>query len=114
MWIERAQHARGLLARGLVEVTVPRLALPCPRDHLLMQAALQPYVDGAISKTVVLPHARPPASVMEIFESAYERKLKGCTVFREGTRRAVLADSLGGTPPPTESAQCYDIERECD
>ena len=81
-----------------------------PRAHLLMQASLQPYVDGAISKTVMLPNALSPASVMGIFESAYELKLKGCTVFREGARRAVIAGAL----PPAAGAHCCDIERECD
>ena len=84
------------------------------RDHLLMQAALQPCVDGAISKTVMLPHALPPASVMEIFQSAYELGLKGCTVFREGTRRAIVAGTAAAAPPPVEGAHCHDIERECD
>jgi ribonucleoside-diphosphate reductase alpha chain len=85
-----------------------------PHDHLLMQAAVQPYVDGAISKTVMLPQASPPASVMEIFASAYELKLKGCTVFREGARRAVVAGTGAIAPPPVEGAHCHDIERECD
>ncbi|HUL46677.1 MAG TPA: adenosylcobalamin-dependent ribonucleoside-diphosphate reductase [Steroidobacteraceae bacterium] len=84
------------------------------RDQLLMQASLQPHVDGAISKTVMLPHALPPASVMEIFQSAYELGLKGCTVFREGARRAIVAGAAAPTPSPVEGAHCYDIERECD
>jgi ribonucleoside-diphosphate reductase alpha chain len=83
-----------------------------PRDHLLMQAALQPYVDGAISKTVMLPHAAAPASVMETFASAYELGLKGCTVFREGARRAVVAGT--SLQSPAEGAHCHDLERECD
>ena len=85
-----------------------------PKDQLRMQAALQPYVDGAISKTMMLPHALPPASVMEIFQSAYELGLKGCTVFREGARRAVVAGGAAAAPSPVEAAHCYDIERECD
>lgn len=85
-----------------------------PRDQLLMQASLQPYVDGAISKTVMLPNVLPPASVMEIFQSACELKLKGCTVFREGTRRAVIAGGTAEAPSRVEGAHCYGIERECD
>lgn len=84
------------------------------RDQLRMQASLQPYVDGAISKTVMLPQALPPAGVMEIFQSACELGLKGCTVFREGARRAVVAAAAAITPPPVEAAHCYGIERECD
>jgi ribonucleoside-diphosphate reductase alpha chain len=85
-----------------------------PRDQLLMQASLQPYVDGAISKTVMLPQALPPASVMEIFQGAWELKVKGCTVFREGARRPVVAGAAAVMPSPVEGAHCYDIERECD
>jgi len=83
-----------------------------PSEHVAMQAALQPYVDGAISKTVMLPHAAAPASVMETFESAYELGLKGCTVFREGARRAVVAGT--SLQSPAEGAHCHDLERECD
>ena len=85
-----------------------------PRDQLLMQSSLQPYVDGAISKTVMLPHALPPPGVMEIFQSAWELGLKGCTVFRERARRAAVAGAPAVTPSPVEGAHCYNIERECD
>ena len=37
------------------------------RDHLLMQAAIAPYVDGAIAKTVSLPRRFPRSSVASIF-----------------------------------------------
>jgi len=76
-----------------------------------MQAALQPYVDGAISKTVMLPNALPPATVMQIFEYAYQLDLKGCTVFREGSRQPIVAAHAAGRPA---EVHCHDIERECD
>jgi len=61
-----------------------------PRDHLLMQAALQPYVDGAISKTIPLQADFPRAQVAEIFEAAYDLGVKGCTVYRTGARPGVV------------------------
>ena len=82
-----------------------------PEDHLRMQAAVQPYVDGAISKTVMLPNALPPATVMQIFEYAYQLDLKGCTVFREGSRQPIVAAHAAGRPA---EVHCHDIERECD
>jgi ribonucleoside-diphosphate reductase alpha chain len=60
-------------------------------DHLRMQAALQPWVDGAISKTVALPPDYPRAATMEIFQQAAALGLKGCTVFRAGTRTCVVS-----------------------
>jgi ribonucleoside-diphosphate reductase alpha chain len=54
-----------------------------------MLAALQPFVDGAISKTINLPEAGP---VEPLFERAYALGLKGCTVFPKSTwRGAVLS-----------------------
>lgn len=53
-----------------------------PQAHLAMQAALQPFVDGGISKTINLPRDYPFERYREIFETAYRLRLKGCTVFR--------------------------------
>lgn len=53
-----------------------------PEAHLAMQAALQPFVDGAIAKTINLPRDYPFERHREIFEAAYRLGLKGCTVFR--------------------------------
>lgn len=88
-----------------------------PRDHLLMQAVLQPFVDGAISKTIALSRHLDRAGVMEIFQTAYDLGLKGCTVFRESARPGVIADRYL-TDPDREaqrsSAHCCDTDRESD
>jgi ribonucleoside-diphosphate reductase alpha chain len=57
-----------------------------PRDHLLMQAALAPFIDGSIAKTVTLPRNFPRKAVAELFGTAHVLGLKGCTVFRTGAR----------------------------
>ncbi len=63
-----------------------------PEDHLLMQAALQPYVDGAISKTIRLPQSSSREGVPALFELAHSLRVKGCTLFREGARASVVLD----------------------
>ncbi len=88
-----------------------------PRDHLLMQAALQPYVDGAISKTIALSRQLDRVSVQEIFRTAYELGLKGCTVFRESDRPGVIGDHSFADPfrqPERGSAHCCETDREND
>ncbi len=65
-----------------------------PRDHLLMQAALQPFVDGGISKTVVLARDTPLSSVDEMFRAAHALGLKGATVFR-----SCMRPGAGDRPP---------------
>jgi ribonucleoside-diphosphate reductase alpha chain len=61
-----------------------------PRDHLLMQAAVAPYVDGAIAKTISLPRNFPKSGIAELFTTAHVLGLKGCTVFRTGARIATI------------------------
>ncbi len=87
-----------------------------PRDHLLMQTALQPYIDGAISKTIALTRRLDRASVLEIFQTAYDLGLKGCTVFRESGLPGVIGDHLIDPVREAErgDAHCCDIERESD
>lgn len=65
--------------------------------HLDMQAALQPFVDNAISKTVNVRPDLPFADFRTLFERAYDLGLKGCTAFRGGPE-AVLSEAEAGCP----------------
>ena len=60
-------------------VTADRLK---PGDHLAMMAAVQPFVDQAIAKTVNVPGDIEFDEFAGLYETAYELGLKGCTVFR--------------------------------
>jgi len=66
-----------------------------PEAHLDMQAALQPYVDAAISKTVNLPAGYSFGGVLGLFERAHAAGLKGLTVFPANSPmgQVLLADS---------------------
>jgi ribonucleoside-diphosphate reductase alpha chain len=83
------------------------------REQLHMQVALQPFVDGSISKTIALPSGIVHGAVEGIFRTAHELRLKGCTVFRETSRPAILADNTQRSAEQTP-AHCCDVEREAD
>lgn len=53
-----------------------------PDAHLMVQAALQEWVDSSISKTINIPTDFPYEDFKEIYMKAYELGLKGCTTFR--------------------------------
>jgi ribonucleoside-diphosphate reductase alpha chain len=61
-----------------------------PLDHLLMQAAVQKFVDNAVSKTVNLPEDATVSDIGACFKTAFELGLKGVTVFREGSKRGTV------------------------
>ena len=69
----------------------PELALPdyfisaddvTPKAHVEVQAAAQKWVDSSISKTANVPTDYPYDDFKDIYMSAYESGLKGCTTFR--------------------------------
>lgn len=53
-----------------------------PEDHVAMLAALQPYVDASISKTVPIPTDCGLDRVQTLFLMAWRAGLKGLTLFR--------------------------------
>lgn len=53
-----------------------------PEDHIAVQAAVQPWIDSAISKTVNVPTDFPFEDFKSLYLMAYNAGLKGCTTFR--------------------------------
>ncbi|MEI9982497.1 MAG: adenosylcobalamin-dependent ribonucleoside-diphosphate reductase [Aliidongia sp.] len=63
-----------------------------PEDHLVMQAAVQKYVDSSISKTINLPEDISFEAFKDIYRRAYAMGCKGCTTYRPNdVTGAVLA-----------------------
>lgn len=58
------------------------VSLLTPDDHLQMQAALQPYIDNAISKTINIPENYPFDKISQVYAKAFKLGLKGCTIYR--------------------------------
>jgi ribonucleoside-diphosphate reductase alpha chain len=79
--------------------------------HLGMQAALQPFVDSAISKTINVPERCSFEDFKRIYDLAYDRGLKGCTTFRPNpVTGTVLSETTAGVDAP----HCCALEREAD
>jgi ribonucleoside-diphosphate reductase alpha chain len=79
--------------------------------HLDMQAALQPFVDNSISKTINVPDACSFAEFQRIYDLAYDRGLKGCTTFRPNpVTGTVLTQRVDAADVP----HCCVPEREAD
>jgi ribonucleoside-diphosphate reductase alpha chain len=53
-----------------------------PADHVVMQAAVQKYVDASISKTINCPADLSFEAFKDVYLQAYELGCKGCTTYR--------------------------------
>ncbi|MEW6645846.1 MAG: adenosylcobalamin-dependent ribonucleoside-diphosphate reductase [Pseudomonadota bacterium] len=80
-----------------------------PQTHLAMQAALQPYVDSAISKTINIPADYPFEQFQSIYREAHRLGLKGCTTFRPNPVTGAILQ-----PQEPSVSHCCSIEREAD
>jgi ribonucleoside-diphosphate reductase alpha chain len=65
------------------------------QDHIAMMAAVQPFVDTAISKTVNVPAAYPYDSFKDLYLQAWQARLKGLATYRPN---AILGSVLSETP----------------
>lgn len=62
--------------------------------HIKMMAAIQPYLSGAISKTVNLPSEATEKELESLFISAWEMGLKSITIYRDGSKAVQPLQSL--------------------
>ncbi len=75
-----------------------------PSEHLMMQAALQPYVDSAISKTINCPEDISFEDFKNVYLEAHALGLKGCTTYRPNPVTGAVLQPAGepaaGEPVP--------------
>ncbi len=59
-----------------------------PESHILMMAAVQPFISGAISKTVNLPETATEKEIADIFHQAWKLGLKAVAIYRDNSKRS--------------------------
>lgn len=59
-----------------------------PMGHVRMMAAVQPFLSGAISKTVNLPEEATPADIENVYMQAWKFGLKAVALYRDNCKRS--------------------------
>jgi ribonucleoside-diphosphate reductase alpha chain len=54
--------------------------------HIRMMAATQPFISGAISKTINLPNEATIAEIADCYLMSWELALKACALYRDGSK----------------------------
>jgi ribonucleoside-diphosphate reductase alpha chain len=71
--------------------------------HLRMMAAAQPFISGAISKTVNLPEAATVDDISEAYIQAWKLGLKAVAIYRDGCKKSQPLSAAG-----TKTAEASD------
>lgn len=66
------------------------------RDRIDMQSVLQNHIDTAISSTVNLPNECTQEEVEKLYLYAWEKGLKGVTIYRDGCKRSGILSTSDG------------------
>jgi ribonucleoside-diphosphate reductase alpha chain len=56
--------------------------------HVRMMGAVQPFLSGAISKTVNLPEAATPEDIEDVYLQGWKLGLKAIAIYRDGSKRS--------------------------
>jgi ribonucleoside-diphosphate reductase alpha chain len=56
--------------------------------HIRMMEAVQPFVSGAISKTVNMPEDATPQDIAEAYMEAWKGGIKAIAIYRDGSKRS--------------------------
>lgn len=74
-----------------------------PMGHVKMMAAVQPFLSGAISKTVNLPNSATVEDVQKIYEAGHAMGLKSIALYRDGCKASqpLNASKKGNTAAET-------------
>ncbi|MDA0802458.1 MAG: adenosylcobalamin-dependent ribonucleoside-diphosphate reductase [Planctomycetota bacterium] len=80
-----------------------------PEGHILMMAASQPFISGAISKTINLPNEAVVADIGACYRMSWELGLKANALYRDGCKLSQPLNS--GADKATEDSK---VEREAE
>jgi ribonucleoside-diphosphate reductase alpha chain len=105
-----AEHGTILGAPGLKEEHLPVFDVAVGEraishmGHLKMMGAVQPFISGAISKTVNLPQESTVEDITDAYTQAWHLGIKALAIYRDGskTAQALRTDAQKAAPAPAD------------
>ncbi len=76
-----------------------------PSAHVVMQAAVQKFVDSSVSKTINLPEDISFEAFRDVYLQAYEVGCKGCTTYRPNPVTGAVLEARGTQEAPVTELQ---------
>ena len=77
--------------------------------HLKMMAAAQPFISGAISKTVNLPNAATVEDISEAYIQAWKLGVKAVAIYRDGCKQSQPLSAAGTKTASSEKSSVTSV-----
>jgi ribonucleoside-diphosphate reductase alpha chain len=77
--------------------------------HLRMMAATQPFISGAISKTVNLPNGATIEDIMETYLQAWKLGIKAVAIYRDGCKQSQPLSAAGSKTASSEKSSVTSV-----
>jgi ribonucleoside-diphosphate reductase alpha chain len=105
-----SEHGTIVGAPGLTEEHMPVFDVAVGEraishmGHLKMMGAVQPFISGAISKTVNLPQSATVEDIADAYTQAWHLGVKALAIYRDGskTAQALRTDAQKDAPAPAD------------
>ena len=80
-------------------------------SHIRMMAAAQPFVSGAISKTINMPHSATVEDVKSAYMLSWQLMLKANALYRDGSKLSQPLNTVADAPDLAEEAEAEHEEK---
>jgi ribonucleoside-diphosphate reductase alpha chain len=80
--------------------------------HLKMMSAVQPFISGAISKTVNVPESITPDEVMDLFMQGWRLGVKSIAIYRDNSKKTQPLNISSGTKPLKAEVEFKPVRRK--
>jgi ribonucleoside-diphosphate reductase alpha chain len=81
-----------------------------PMGHIKMMAAAQPFISGAISKTVNLPESTSVEDIAGVYTDGWKLGLKALAIYRDGSKTAQALKTDAGEKKGAEAEAAAAVE----
>src|SRR5687767_1918631 len=80
--------------------------------HIRMMAAAQPFLSGAISKTINLPNEATVEEISDSYMMSWKLGLKACALYRDGSKLSQPLSNKSDKKKKTESPEDGKLEEK--
>ncbi len=83
-----------------------------PNGHIHMMAAAQPFISGAISKTINLPNSADVQDIKDAYRLSWELGLKANALYRDGCKLSQVLNNKADADEEIEDEDAIEAARE--